>query len=809
MSKRIEPPIAGSRQCWICRLVVAWTVMLAPILAEAQLVADGATCVLDNVATNLTGRIIVGTNGSFTLLMLTNSAAVTNTGDTIIGSASTAKSNSVVVTDAGSAWDCPGGFYIGDQGAANTLAILNGGLVTNQFAKIGNNSSASGNTVTVSGTNSFWNMYGSLRVGGSGSLNQLVISSGGKVADGFAYIGENSSSTNNAVIVTGPGSLWSHLNSLYIGWNGRGNELLVTNGGSVVGGSGAVGANGGGNNRATVTGHDSLWVNDSIMLGSTGGSNTLLVADGGTVRTSSSSTIGYYSSPNTALITGPGSLWTSASLTIGYSAGANQLIISNAAAVVNGTTSLAASGNALVITGAESLLTNSSDLHVGYTGSSNQMTVLDGGTVADATGRIGGSSFSTANLVRVSGAGSVWTNGLDLYAGAGSPRSQLLVSNAAKVFSRDGYIGYNATSVSNLVLVTDAGSLWSNQFNLYVGYDGGVNQLVVSNAALVAAQNLYLGYNTTATNNSVTLAGGTLRVTNSGSGAIEVRRGTLALNSGLIVVDRFRVGDMGPSGKFTLNGGTLRALIATVLNGLPFVVGDGTNAARYEMSLPGSAHFFANGLIVSSNSLLTGYGTIMGNLSVGKGGVVSPGSSNAISFITVTKGITLGAGSTTLMKLDAASGSADYFDGATNVAFGGTLQLTNLFGSLGHGNSFKLFNAAHFTGAFASLSPASPGGGLRWDTNQLNVDGTLRVFSVPTPAPTLISVSHSGGSVQISASGGIPYDPCYLRTSTNLVAPLLEWTPCATDRFDSAGNVSIVQAADPGAPQRFYRLSVE
>lgn len=297
--------------------------------------------------------------------------------------------------------------------------------------------------------------------------------------------------------------------------------------------------------------------------------------------------------------------------------------------------------------------------------------------------------------------------------------------------------------------------------------------------------------------------------TNNSSGAIEVRRGTLVLDSGLIVVDRFRVGDMGPAGKFALNGGTLRALIATVDNGLPFVIGDGTNAARYEMALPGSTHSFANGLVVSSNSLLAGYGTVMGNLTVGNGGVVAPGSSNAISYLTVTKGITLGQGSTTLIKLNAFSGSADHFDGATNVAFGGTLRLTNVFGSLGHGNSFKLFNAAHFTGAFTALSPASPGGGLRWDTNRLNVDGTLRVFSVPTPAPTIMSASHSGGSVQISASGGIPYDACYLLTSTNMAVPLVEWTPCATNHFDSDGNVSMVRDADPGEPQRFYRLSVE
>src|ERR1051325_9633281 len=50
----------------------AWlAVTTAPDL-RAQLVSDGETNVLDNVSTNLAGPLTVGTNGSFTALILTN-----------------------------------------------------------------------------------------------------------------------------------------------------------------------------------------------------------------------------------------------------------------------------------------------------------------------------------------------------------------------------------------------------------------------------------------------------------------------------------------------------------------------------------------------------------------------------------------------------------------------------------------------------------------------------------------------------------------------------------------------------------------
>ena len=57
---------------------------------------------------------------------------------------------------------------------------------------------------------------------------------------------------------------------------------------------------------------------------------------------------------------------------------------------------------------------------------------------------------------------------------------------------------------------------------------------------------------------------------------------------------------------------------------------------------------------------------------------------------------------------------------------------------------------------FATIKPAIPALNLGWNTNTLATDGTLRVSSVPTPRPTIGSVSVSGSSLILRGSNGVP-----------------------------------------------------
>jgi hypothetical protein len=59
--------------------IVAASLILSPAL-HAQLINHGATNTLSNVTTNITGTVTVGTNGSFTLLVLSDNTLLTTNG---------------------------------------------------------------------------------------------------------------------------------------------------------------------------------------------------------------------------------------------------------------------------------------------------------------------------------------------------------------------------------------------------------------------------------------------------------------------------------------------------------------------------------------------------------------------------------------------------------------------------------------------------------------------------------------------------------------------------------------------------------
>src|SRR5262245_9452024 len=89
--------------------VIATVVEIALVLcfsepASSQVVKDGATNTLNNVTSNVTGTVTVGTNGSFTLLVLTNGALLTNSGYGVIGLNSNANSNTVRLASANTRW---------------------------------------------------------------------------------------------------------------------------------------------------------------------------------------------------------------------------------------------------------------------------------------------------------------------------------------------------------------------------------------------------------------------------------------------------------------------------------------------------------------------------------------------------------------------------------------------------------------------------------------------------------------------------------------------------------------------------------
>src|SRR6185503_11812603 len=150
---------------------------------------------------------------------------------------------------------------------------------------------------------------------------------------GYAVIGVVSQSQYNVATVTGAGSIWSNASTLYLGFGSQNNQLVITNGGKVYNGTTVISylnsppTYNAYSNSALVSGSGSLWSSGDFEIGYNGGGNSLVISNGGTVSSLRAFIGGNYSSyspnagNNTVVVTDPGSLWTNSDVSYGMNVG--------------------------------------------------------------------------------------------------------------------------------------------------------------------------------------------------------------------------------------------------------------------------------------------------------------------------------------------------------------------------------------------------------------------------------------------------------------------------------------------------------
>jgi hypothetical protein len=210
---------------------------------------------------------------------------------------------------------------------------------------------------------------------------------------------------------------------------------------------------------------------------------------------------------------------------------------------------------------------------------------------------------------------------------------------------------------------------------------------------------------------------------------------------------------------------------------------------------------------IAAGQTLWGGGLIKGDFIIGSGAVLSPGS-NSIGTLTFSNSLTLAAGGTNIFEISPASaGTNDLAKIIGALTNGGTLIVTNVGPTaLAAGDSFKLFDAASYSGSFANVVLPSLDPGLAWNKAFLNTAGTISVAAV-TP-PLIESTTLSGGNLVLSGSGGVPATTFYVLASTNVALPLSEWPRLLTNQFDSNGRFAVTNAVNPALPGLFYLLQV-
>ena len=252
----------------------------------------------------------------------------------------------------------------------------------------------------------------------------------------------------------------------------------------------------------------------------------------------------------------------------------------------------------------------------------------------------------------ISGVVSNWTS--DYLIGSNTLADALLIQNGGALSNGNGYVGYEIGADNNTALVSDSNSLWNVAGVLVVGNSGSGNRLIVTNEASVVCNNGTIGVAGSSNvvlvtdNASWTLSGNLtigpggrgnqLVLTNGGSvqvmnlahtATLDVQGGTLSLNGGFGSVDSFTATN-GTQSVFTFNGGLLASGATQISNTQPTVIGDG--AATATLQLNGGTHTFVDGLAVLSNAVVTGCGTINGNVTIYPGGVVAASCGGELTF---------------------------------------------------------------------------------------------------------------------------------------------------------------------------------
>ena len=248
--------------------------------------------------------------------------------------------------------------------------------------------------------------------------------------------------------------------------------------------------------------------------------------------------------------------------------------------------------------------------------------------------------------------------------------------------------------------------------------------------------------------------------------------------------------------------GTLSLTAASTYTG-PTVVSNGTLAVNGSVA-------DTSGTTVESGGTFAGAGSVGGNVAVAAGGAIAPGNAGTNGILTVSGTVALSANASAEMSINAAALTNSVLS-AASITFDGTLAVTNLSGTLALSNSFTLFKASSFSGAFTATNLPALGPGLAWNWNPATA--VLSVVSggsfAPTVPPVIKGFSLSGANVNISGTNAQAGAIYYLLTSTNLVLPLSQWTCVATNVASGANNFSFIEtnAVSPASSRQFYILS--
>ena len=379
----------------------------------------------------------------------------------------------------------------------------------------------------------------------------------------------------------------------------------------------------------------------------------------------------------------------------------------------------------LIKTGPGALTISVTNTYTGGTTVSNGLVTFSFGPAIPSTGTLSLYNTGAVAVVTASGLPNVLVKGTNAITGNGNSGTgiaslddegtlTLFVSGGSKVFDLTGPM----TGPGTLSLGTSAMTM---RFNGTAGdgsaifnFGTGTSVANVRNtAAAIALGGLIGGPGTQLQGNNSSAVNTTYVI---GGAAANAEFDGVILNGTASTVAVTKTG--GNTQTFT-NANTYTA--GTTINGGTLLVNN----------LGGSGTGSGN-VTVASGGALGGKGIISGAVTVNSGGALAPG--NPLGTLTISNNLTLAAGSTTFMQVQHSPQTNNAAKISGTLAEGGTLNVTYL-GVTGpvNGDSFKLFSAANYSGAFAGFDLPPLTGNLVWNTNVLINSGVLSVVALTSP----------------------------------------------------------------------------
>ena len=450
------------------------------------------------------------------------------------------------------------------------------------------------------------------------------------------------------------------------------------------------------------------------------------------------------------------------------------------------------------------------DLFVGSNSSGELMEVSSDTVVYDNT-YVGYGINASNNILTIQNYGTQFSNNNEFYIGYSGKSNGLNVISGGQIAIVGGaYIGFGAGSTGNQVIVSDGGTTWTNTGDLYVGYDGAVNSLLVSNGAAVnvggSVGGLVIGGGAGSTNNQV-LGDGTgsslgrdmgLTIGAAGSGTLTLARGG-GVSAGSIVL----AAQPGSAG--TLNVGTLGGSDSNlIIGGGPISFGAGSGTINFNQgdifTLAADVSSGSNGVnavnqLGSGTTILSGNNSYSGNTVVRSGTLVALNpNAFGIGTVTVKNGGTLSVDSVISNVLSSESGAV------VSIHSGGGITAS----SLGSG-SLMLSGSP---GSPATLvSTVSGLGTLEVGPLTLNGYSTLNMVAGTTISSSGdINISGLGNVLNVSGSFGsgtytLVSGSSLSATGVSLTGVAVGGSTIALDSTGAAGRASYAFTKTPVALQ--------